>query len=214
MYALLIDTTGKYLQLELWQEQKLITSEFVLTKNDVSERLIPTVEKILKENNISLEDVKKIFLCEGPGSFTGIRIGMTVSKILATFGVEIYTFSSLQGLASNFLEEDKYIAPVIDARSKSAYAAIYKITNKKIEAVKNEAIYKLDELKETLENSKNKIDVITLDSKLLSGVENENIKIFCECEMLKVNLPNLKKFEMLKKVDNYNTLEPNYLKNV
>ncbi len=80
MISLIIDTTNNFLQLELWKGKEKLDESYILTNNNVSEKMIPMVQRMLNENEIHIDNVEKIYLVIGPGSFTGVRIGMNLQK--------------------------------------------------------------------------------------------------------------------------------------
>ncbi len=212
MNSLLIDTSQMYLQVEVWKQGVQLGETFLLTKNDVSEKLVPTISKTLSVVNLTVDDIEEIILVNGPGSFTGVRVGLTFAKMLATFGVKIKTVSSLMAMASNFLVDNSLVMPIIDARSKSVYTAVYKLENKKLIVEKEEGLYKLDEVLTFLEEAKQKIDLVTFDNDLLPNLNNENITLHTNPNEIKTSLLKVEKY--LHEVDNHYLLEPTYLKNV
>lgn len=92
---------------------------------DLSSRMLPMIEETLKEANLTSKDIDTIFVVTGPGSFTGIRIGVTIAKTWAwTFNKKIIPVSELELLATTEFEGD-YIVPYIDARRDYGYTGIY-----------------------------------------------------------------------------------------
>lgn len=92
--------------------------------NDTSSKLMPIIEKAFNESGISPKDLNKIFAVTGPGSFTGIRVGLAVAKTMAwATGVPVVPISSLEVIASSG-NEDNNIA-LIDARRGYVYAGGY-----------------------------------------------------------------------------------------
>ena len=82
--SLFIDTSTKYLCVGIAKDNKVIykVQEEALQKQ--SELTIPFLQKALKENNLTLNDISEVNVTIGPGSFTGIRIGMCIAKVLAS----------------------------------------------------------------------------------------------------------------------------------
>ena len=92
---------------------------------DLSRFTINEVSKMFEEVNIKPVDIKKIIVVNGPGSFTGIRIGITLAKLMAfCLNIPITTITSLEAMKES-VDTDKLIVPIIDARHNSCYAAIY-----------------------------------------------------------------------------------------
>ena len=96
--------------------------------------VLPMVDKLLEDNGLSLDDLDAIGFSQGPGSFTGLRIGMGIVQGLA-FGADlpVVAVSTLQAMAqaaidAGLLEAEQVVAPLIDARMDEVYWGIYKNT--------------------------------------------------------------------------------------
>ena len=90
---------------------------------NTSSKLMPTVEEAFKKSNIKPRDIDKVFVVNGPGSFTGIRVGLTVCKTLSwTLKIPVVPISSLEVMASGF---DENVISLIDARRGYVYAGGY-----------------------------------------------------------------------------------------
>ena len=96
MYSLLIDTHLYNTMIILYKDGKKLIIEEIESTNGHSEVAIPTLENVLKKQNIQVTDLKEIIVINGPGSFTGVRIGVTIAKTLAyTLNIPIKCLSSL-----------------------------------------------------------------------------------------------------------------------
>ena len=97
MISLLLDTHDANLKIVLYKDGKLLDNiENKDTKNH-SEICIPLLERILEKNNLTVHNLNEIIACIGPGSFTGIRLGVTISKTLAyTLNIPIKTITSIE----------------------------------------------------------------------------------------------------------------------
>jgi len=120
-----IDTTSSYLYTGIVKDQKLLIEK----KENLGKRLsidaISIVADMFNEINLKPSDIDKIIVVNGPGSFTGIRIGVTIAKIMAwAKNIAITTITSLEAMAQSF-HTNKLIVPIINARRESCYAAIY-----------------------------------------------------------------------------------------
>ena len=79
----------------------MITKKEQISNRNHSIYTIPLIEEILRENEITTRDLNEIIVIDGPGSFTGVRLGITVAKMLAyTLNIKIKTISSIEALAS------------------------------------------------------------------------------------------------------------------
>jgi len=92
-----------------------------------SERLMPAIDRILRETSVALENVQGIALALGPGSFTGLRIGVSTVKGLGyALNVPVAGVPTLDALAQNLRFASHPVCPVLDARKKEVYAAIFR----------------------------------------------------------------------------------------
>ncbi|MFH1562618.1 MAG: tRNA (adenosine(37)-N6)-threonylcarbamoyltransferase complex dimerization subunit type 1 TsaB [Nitrospirota bacterium] len=96
-------------------------------KLDHSAWLMPAIDKLLKDAGLSCQDIEGIAVSSGPGSFTGLRIGVSTAKGLAQgLKIPVVGISTLDSLACNLPYTEKIICPVLDARKKEIYTALYK----------------------------------------------------------------------------------------
>lgn len=132
MISLFIDTCTKYLILALYKDKETIGYYKEEANNNLSITLLPQIDKLLKNSNISINDIDKIFVVNGPGSFTGIRIGVTTAKTMA-WGLkkDIYAISELEILSSVDTDK-KYVVPLIDARRGYVYTGMYDLSGSSI----------------------------------------------------------------------------------
>jgi tRNA threonylcarbamoyl adenosine modification protein YeaZ len=127
MQMLAFDTCLDKTYVSLLTEKSFITSEIIENHNEKyhSAFLIPTIVKILKENNLTMQDIDVIGTNVGPGSFTGIRACVTVARVIAqqlnclTIGV-----NSLEILSKINKSASKTIV-ILDARKNQYYTAVY-----------------------------------------------------------------------------------------
>lgn len=124
MISLFIDTCNKNITLGLLDDNKLLLSKSFINDNNLSEKLLPSIKELIKDAGFIVNDIKRIYVGIGPGSFTGIRIGVTVAKTLAwALKIDIIPISSLEIIASTTNEGN--ICSLIDARRGYVYASIY-----------------------------------------------------------------------------------------
>lgn len=76
---------------------RLMRSQFWPSKNDEAEKLMPTIDRLLSELQLSYQDLSKIYVVKGPGSFTGLRVGVTVANLIAHLSkAELHSFTTFQ----------------------------------------------------------------------------------------------------------------------
>lgn len=125
MKSLVIDTCTRNVVIGLLNDNKIIDQNITINDQDLSSKFTCMVEQLLTKNNIKPQDIDTIFVAVGPGSFTGIRIGVTFAKVMAwTLNKKIIPFSSLELMATTNTSSD-IIVPLIDARREYVYGGIY-----------------------------------------------------------------------------------------
>lgn len=125
MKCLLIDTTTSNMLVSIIQDNIILYEYHEKIITDMSSKIMPVIDKGFKEVNLKLNDIDKIFIVNGPGSFTGIRVGVTIAKTIAwALNKEIIPISSLELMASTKTDK-KYIVSMIDARRGNVFAGIY-----------------------------------------------------------------------------------------
>lgn len=125
MISLFLDSCDKKIIVAVLKDNQLIHSRIEENDNHLSEKFLPMIKQSLDEVQHTLNDVDRIYIVNGPGSFTGIRVGVTTAKVIAWgFNKDIIPISELEVLSSTFTDK-KYIVPYIDARRDAVYAGMY-----------------------------------------------------------------------------------------
>ena len=102
MTILAIDTSNHTLGIALVRDDTVVGESITYLKKNHSVRAMPTVEALMKECGVAPNELSKIVVAKGPGSYTGVRIGVTIAKTLAwTLSIPITAVSSLETLAAN-----------------------------------------------------------------------------------------------------------------
>lgn len=127
MRILAIDTATQSLSVALIEDKKLVMETTTNTRIQHSKQLLPIIDQLFTTVGWQPEDLEQIIVTKGPGSYTGLRIGVTVAKTLAsTLQIPLYTVSSLQALAANVkTTEPIFILPFINARRQTVFAGAY-----------------------------------------------------------------------------------------
>jgi tRNA threonylcarbamoyladenosine biosynthesis protein TsaB len=130
MKALAIDTTNNVLGIALVDEDKVIGEYITNLKKNHSVRAMPAIEQLLNDCEISPKQLDKIVVATGPGSYTGVRIGVSIAKTMAwSLKIPIVGVSSLEVLAANGRFFAGYISPLFDARRGQVYTGLYQYTD-------------------------------------------------------------------------------------
>ncbi len=152
MYILALETTGAHASVAVINEEGKVfekSSDAVLNH---LQHLMPMTQELLREAGLQLGDMTAIAASQGPGSFTGIRIGVSSARALAQVtGIETIAVPTLKAFAYNMPEFEGLICPVFDARRSQVYAGAYKWTDGEIEEIVEGAAYALDEFLEKTE---------------------------------------------------------------
>lgn len=137
-------------------EDSNILGEYTLRHQKThSEKLMPLIAELLGELKLKMNDIDIIAISEGPGSYTGLRIGAAIAKSLAyAQGIEIVSVPTMKSLAANIYDENKLIVPVMDARAGRIYTGIYKWENGECKEVLEQFPCNIEELIEILNNYK------------------------------------------------------------
>jgi tRNA threonylcarbamoyl adenosine modification protein YeaZ len=111
LYTLFIDTHDKNVLIILYKDGKIINKENLETKNKHSEVAMPTIDKVLKDANVDVSDLGGIIVVNGPGSFTGERIAVTIAKTISyALSIPVRTIDALTILALGVDTDKKIVA--------------------------------------------------------------------------------------------------------
>ncbi len=122
-----IDSSAITAGCALYDSGKVIAEQFLNTKHTHSQTLLPMVEDMLRCSEVSLSDVDVIAVTAGPGSFTGLRIGIASVKGMAMgAGKRCVSISTLEAIAYNFVGTDGIICCAMDARCGQVYNALFR----------------------------------------------------------------------------------------
>ena len=129
MYILAIETTGAFASVALMKDDKIIGHISGNDRFSHLQNLMPQVETVIKENGLQINDVELIAVSNGPGSFTGIRIGVSTARALSQIlNIPCVAVPSLDALAlrgAEYAKGNTLICPMLDARRSQVYAGGY-----------------------------------------------------------------------------------------
>lgn len=132
MIVLYIDTSSDYLYSGIVINDELVSSIKKKYEKDLSKEALPKIIELFDKANITPNDLDKIIVVNGPGSFTGIRIGITIAKTIAwALNINIMPISGLTAMSISS-SGNTYKMPLIDARRGYVYGAIYDKDNNKV----------------------------------------------------------------------------------
>jgi len=147
MKVLALDSTAKTASVCICESEQLISVYSVNAGLNHSETLLPMVENALKTAQMTINDIEMLAISVGPGSFTGVRIGVSLVKGLA-FGKNIpcVGVSTLEALSYNLKGFKGYVVPVMDARRDQVYNAIFYSDGADIKRLTEDRAISLSEL--------------------------------------------------------------------
>ena len=143
MKILFLDTSSFFVTVSIIEDGKLLYLFQDEITDDMSSKVMPIIAEGFNSVSFNIQDIDKIMVVNGPGSFTGVRIGVTIAKTIAwALKKEIITISSLEFLATTSCNT-KYLIPMIDARRGYVYAGIY---SNDLAVIKEDSYIKFDNL--------------------------------------------------------------------
>ncbi|NFO30011.1 tRNA (adenosine(37)-N6)-threonylcarbamoyltransferase complex dimerization subunit type 1 TsaB [Clostridium botulinum] len=151
MILLSIDSSSKVATAALFEDDTLLGEVTLNNKKEHSTILMTLVESLLDSCNLDIDSVDGFVVSKGPGSFTGLRIGMATIKGLSFGSNKPYvSISSLDALAYSIAPFNGIICPVIDALRNNVYTALYKSCNGKLEKIMDYSALDINELVDML----------------------------------------------------------------
>lgn len=185
---LVIDSATKYLYVALYDDFECVSSYYEAGKNDHSVKLMPEIERTLVENNLKVKDLDEIYIGIGPGSYTGLRVGVVIAKMFGwNNNIPVFTVSSLAMMASS-INENGLVLPEIDARRGNSFLGLYDIEEGYITLQEEEQLTNLEEYKDSIKG----------DFKVVSSGKPDLEKII--------------KSKMFNRIQDIHGLNPNYLR--
>ena len=165
-----IDTSVKIASVAVSTEEKVLSQTTVYTKLTHSQVILPICKDVLKNAGLELSDIDGIAVSAGPGSYTGLRIGIAAVKAMC-FALEkpCIGISTLEALAYNVLLHKGIICAVMAARLDLVYCGIFRSDGKSLERLAPDRIMPLDDLKRELEAFEGDIVTVGDNAEILTG---------------------------------------------
>ena len=174
MLILAFETSAKAVSVALLQEGKLLGESYQNTGLTHSQTLMVMAEDLLRQCGKTVGDVTAVAVANGPGSFTGVRIGVAAAKGLAWGGqLPCFGVSTLEAMALSLGIYQGYVCPVMDARRSQVYNAIFYVNHGRIRRITEDRAIALEELKQELKDLSEPVFLVgdgsTLTYNTLSG---------------------------------------------
>lgn len=197
MITLFIDTSNQDVSIALLKDGKVINKITKSIPNEHSKYAVSYIDEVLKKSEITPKEVQSIMVVNGPGSFTGVRIGLTIAKVYALLNnIKVTLISSLKCLAIGN-NKNKYILSLINARNDNYYIGFY---DNNYNDVINEHFGNIEEVNDII-NKYNDVLVVSNNS------DNDNVKVINE-----LDIESIYNYYKDKVKVNPHMVLPNYLK--
>jgi len=216
MNILAIDTSNQVLGIAILSKEQIIGEMITNLKQNQTSRLMPAIHQLMKDIDMEPNQLDKIVVAKGPGSYTGVRIGVTTAKSLAWgLAIPVVGVSSLEVLAYQGRFYQSLICPFFDARRGRIYTGIYRWTDHKMNLVLEETNISMVDWLEQIKKYDQEIMFLSPNIHLHKEtiVEYMNdLAVFPE-ETLHIAKPsNLALAGMNRESDHLHSLVPNYLR--
>lgn len=180
MKVLGIDTSSQAASIAIMENEKLIAEYTINTKKTHSQKLMIMIEEMFNLSDMKIEEIDLIGVCIGPGSFTGLRIGMSTAKAIAHVrNIPIVGVNSLESLAFNMSFSKYTICPIIDAQRNQVYTNSYSWENNELISKDDINVISIDELIENAKNGPEEVillgEAISLYKEKIENAKNINI---------------------------------------
>ena len=158
MKILSIDTSSKVCSVAILEDNNVIAQKNIEDEKTHSQKLMPMLDELLKSCNIEIKDFDLYVCCTGPGSFTGVRIGVsTVKAFNDVTNIPISSVSSLESLAYNtlnseFSSKSNLVCSIIDAKNDNVYYGLFEKKGENFILKEKQSAKNIDEMIETLKN--------------------------------------------------------------
>ena len=176
MLILAFETTAKAGSVALMQDGKLLAESYQNTGLTHSQTILSMAEDMLKSCGLTPRDVQAVAVAAGPGSFTGVRIGVAAAKGFAWGGeLPCYGVSTLEAMALNLGIYEGYVAAVMDARRAQVYNAVFQVEAGKLTRLCDDRAISLEDLGAELKNCEKPVFLVGDGSVLCYNTLKEQV---------------------------------------
>lgn len=194
MISLFLDTASHDMIIGIYKDTDELYLSIEENDNHLSEKLLPAIKKAFESISMQVKDIDRIYVVNGPGSFTGVRIGCSVAKTIAwALKKEIIPISKLELIASTDTHGKNKLS-LIDARHECVYAGMY---DEKLNVIKEDCYTSLEEITSNIND-----DVVV--------ISNDSFDF--ETMIPRIQIPLLIEKHKNDVSVNPHELKPNYLK--
>lgn len=192
MKTLIIDTSTQILYVGFVVDDEVLYEIKQTGANNHSEHLLKAIEAGLNKHQMQIRDFNRIIVGIGPGSYTGLRVGLTVAKMFSwTLGISLFTISSLDLMASGLFDKPGIYSIMLHAKQNFIYGKVIEVTESMMQVLLPETFEKTEEF--------------------LIKVKDYSINQMIDNQTIVINPLNIQESH-LTKVDEVGIIEPNYLR--
>ncbi len=183
MKILAIDSSAKSASVAISENQKLLGEFFINNGLTHSQTLAPMVEDVLEVLKLNINEIDCFAVSTGPGSFTGLRIGIATIKGLAfANNSPCIGISTLYSIAYNFYGENKIVCVVMDAKCDNVYNAIFDVSKDKITRLTQDRLISIEDLFLEIEKLEKKVILVGDGAVLCYNKNKKNLKVYLAFE--------------------------------
>lgn len=218
MKILAIDTSNYVLGIALIDGDTVIGEYITNLKKNHSVRVMPAIDALMRDCDLKAADLSKIVVAQGPGSYTGVRIGVTIAKTLAwSLKIPLSAVSSLEVLAATCGRYfDGHISPLFDARRGQIYTGLYRFNTKEhLTVVSEDKLILSKDWAQHLKELNSQILFVGNDLSIHQDVIREHLEeraIFAQPTELNPRPSELAFLGREKSVEDVHTFVPNYIR--
>jgi len=211
-----MDTSNQVLGVSLMRDGQILGEVMTnLTKNH-SVRLMPAIDKLMNEVSLKPEQLDKIVVAKGPGSYTGVRIGISTAKTMAwALNIPVIGVSSLEVLAYQGRLHNGYICPFFDARRGLVFTGLYQWKSNKLEVISEEKNVPMEDVLKQLTTEEKEVLFISPDIAIYQEAIQQSLGERAIIPEGAYHLPQASHLAMAgltKNADETHHLTPNYLR--
>ncbi len=200
MKYLFLDTSAYNINAAIIINNVIVNNFSIINSPKLSENIFIYLEDVFKKSGIKINDIDKVFIVNGPGSFTGVRVGLTIAKTMAwALKIPIIPISTLELYATTAVD-NKYLVPFINDRNGYLYAGIY---DSQLNIYMKDRFLHISELLDELKS---------IDDYVMIGYD----KLDIDCEVVEPTLDIIKivNKHINDESANVHLIKPNYLKRI
>lgn len=215
MKILSVDSSAKACSAAIVEDNKILGSFFINTALTHSQTLVPMIDAVVKNTSTDLNSIDAFAVSAGPGSFTGVRIGVAAIKGLAMpLNKPCISVSTLESIPYNIISENCIAVCVMDARCNQVYNALFEIKDGSVDRLCEDRALSIDELADDLKKYDNELILVGDGAELCYNSFKEkisNISLASENSRYQ-NAAGVAFASLKKELITYDELLPTYLR--